>query len=95
MVSRFFIKTQLDENTAIVTRISEDNVMTACPKCGKRFNVDLNDVVDHIVTMTLDKVLDGDDKEPLIPTLLESTVLCRECTRHQINPDADTGGEAK
>ena len=42
----FYVKTQLDANSAIVTEITDGNVFTRCPDCGCEIGVDLNDVID-------------------------------------------------
>lgn len=40
----FYVKTQLDANSAIVTEITDENVFTRCPDCGCEISVDLNDL---------------------------------------------------
>lgn len=40
----FYVKTQLDANSAIVTEITDENVFTRCPDCGCEISVDLNDI---------------------------------------------------
>lgn len=42
----FYVKTQLDDKTAIVTDITDENVFTRCPDCGAEIAIDLNDVID-------------------------------------------------
>ena len=40
----YYVKTKINEETAITTEITDENVFTQCPECGKEFNVDLYDV---------------------------------------------------
>lgn len=42
----FYVKTQLDESTTLMTEITDENVFTRCPDCGQEVAVDLNDIVD-------------------------------------------------
>ncbi len=42
----FYVKTQFDESTAILTEITDENVFTRCPDCGREILIDLNDVID-------------------------------------------------
>jgi len=39
----FYVKTQLNEDAAIVVDITDENVFTTCPDCGKEVQVDLTD----------------------------------------------------
>lgn len=49
----FYVKTQIDTNTSLVTEIAEDNVFTRCRDCGKEVSVVLSDVVDSIGELDL------------------------------------------
>ncbi len=40
----FYVKTKINEETTITTEITEENVFTKCPECGKEFVIDLYDV---------------------------------------------------
>lgn len=42
----FYVKSQIDANSAIVTKITDENVFTRCPDCGCEISVELNDVID-------------------------------------------------
>lgn len=42
----FYVKSQLDESTTLLTEITDENVFTRCPDCGQEVSVDLNDVID-------------------------------------------------
>ncbi len=42
-----YVKTQIGENTAIVTEITDENVFTRCPDCGSEIAVDLSDLADE------------------------------------------------
>lgn len=39
----FHVKTQLNKDAAIVVDITDKNVFTTCPDCGKEVQVDLTD----------------------------------------------------
>lgn len=39
----FYVKTQLNEDAAIMVDITGENVFTTCPDCGKEVQVDLTD----------------------------------------------------
>ena len=39
----FYVKSQIGENSAIVTEITDENVFTRCPDCGSEIAVDLSD----------------------------------------------------
>lgn len=41
----FYVKTKLNENTAIMIDITDDNVFTKCPDCGNEVQVELDDYV--------------------------------------------------
>ena len=43
----FYVKSQIGENSAIVTEITDENVFTRCPDCGSEIAVDLNDLADE------------------------------------------------
>jgi len=41
----FYVKTQLNEETALTTEITDENVFTRCPRCGSEIAVDLADIL--------------------------------------------------
>lgn len=43
----FYVKSQIGENSAIVTEITDENVFTRCPDCGSEIAVDLIDLADE------------------------------------------------
>ena len=43
----FYVKSQIGENSAIVTEITDENVFTRCPDCGSEIAVDLSDLADE------------------------------------------------
>ena len=43
----FYVKSQIGENAAIVTKITDENVFTRCPDCGSEIAVDLSDLADE------------------------------------------------
>ena len=43
----FYVKSQIGENSAIVTEITDENVFTRCPDCGSEISVDLSDLADE------------------------------------------------
>lgn len=40
----FYVKTKINEETAITTEITDENVFTQCPECGKEIAIDLYDI---------------------------------------------------
>lgn len=40
----FYVKTKINEETTITTELTDENVFTICPECGKEFEIDLHDV---------------------------------------------------
>lgn len=40
----FYVKTKINEETTIATELTDENVFTICPECGKEFEIDLYDV---------------------------------------------------
>lgn len=40
----FYVKTKINEETTITTELTDENVFTICPECGKEFAIDLYDV---------------------------------------------------
>lgn len=40
----FYLKTKINDETAIVTELTGENVFTFCPECGKEFEIDLHNV---------------------------------------------------
>lgn len=40
----FYVKTKINEETTITTELTDENVFTICPECGKEFEIDLYDV---------------------------------------------------
>lgn len=40
----FYVKTKINDETSIVTELTDENVFTICPECGKEFAIDLYDV---------------------------------------------------
>lgn len=40
----FYLKTKINDETAIITELTGENVFTFCPECGKEFEIDLHDV---------------------------------------------------
>lgn len=40
-----YVKTQLSEDAVIKTEISDYNVFTRCPVCGKELQIDINDLI--------------------------------------------------
>lgn len=40
----FYVKTKINEETTITTELTDENVFTQCPECGKEFEIDLYDV---------------------------------------------------
>lgn len=40
----FYLKTKINDETAIITELTGENVFTFCPECGKEFKIDLHDV---------------------------------------------------
>lgn len=65
----FYVKSQLDESTTLLTEITGENVFTRCPDCGQEVSVDLNDVID--------------DEGQL--DLFGTGVCCAECSRKRWN----------
>lgn len=43
--SCFIPKLTLSENSKVITRLSDKNVYSICPKCGKEIQVNLSDVL--------------------------------------------------
>ena len=43
----FYVKSQIGENSAIVTEITDENVFTRCPDCGSEIAVALSDLADE------------------------------------------------
>lgn len=41
----FYVKTKVNDETTITTEITDENVFTCCPECGKEFAVDLSEVL--------------------------------------------------
>lgn len=41
----FYVKTKVNGETTITTEITDENVFTRCPECGKEFAVDLSEVL--------------------------------------------------
>jgi len=41
----FYTKLTLSENSKVITRLSDKNVYSICPKCGKEIQVNLSDVL--------------------------------------------------
>lgn len=41
----FYVKTKVNGETTITTEITDENVFTRCPKCGKEFDVHLSGVL--------------------------------------------------
>ena len=41
----FYVKTQLNEETALTTEITDENVFNRCPRCGSEIAVDLADIL--------------------------------------------------
>lgn len=41
----FYTKLTLSENSKVITRLSDKNVYSICPKCGKEIRVNLSDVL--------------------------------------------------
>lgn len=41
----FYTKLRLSENSKVITRLSDKNVYSICPKCGKEIQVNLSDVL--------------------------------------------------
>ncbi len=41
----FYTKLMLSENSKVITRLSDKNVYSICPKCGKEIQVNLSDVL--------------------------------------------------
>lgn len=65
----FYVKSQLDESTTLLTEITDENVFTRCPDCGQEVSVGLNDVID--------------DEGQL--DLFGTGVCCAECSRKRWN----------
>lgn len=65
----FYVKSKFDENTTLLTEITDENVFTRCPDCGQEVSVDLNDVID--------------DEGQL--DLFGTGVCCAECSRKRWN----------
>lgn len=65
----FYVKSQLDESTTLLTEITDENVFTRCPDCGQEVSVDLNDVIDAEGQLDLFGV----------------GVCCTECSRKRWN----------
>lgn len=65
----FYVKSQLDESTTLLTEITDENVFTRCPDCGQEVAVDLNDIVDDEGQLDLFGV----------------GVCCTECSRKRWN----------
>ncbi len=40
----FYVKAKINEETAIITELTDENVFTICPECGTEFAIDLADV---------------------------------------------------
>ena len=40
----FYIKTRLNEGTTLKSEITDENVFTICPECGKEHAVDLSEI---------------------------------------------------
>lgn len=40
----FYVKSRINDETTITTELTDENVYTQCPECGKEFSVDLYDV---------------------------------------------------
>lgn len=40
----FYLKTKINDETAIITELTGENVFAFCPECGKEFEIDLHDV---------------------------------------------------
>jgi hypothetical protein len=41
----FYIKTRINDETTILTEITDENVFTRCPDCGEEFSVDLVEMI--------------------------------------------------
>lgn len=41
----FYTKLTLSENSKVITSLSDKNVYSICPKCGKEIRVNLSDVL--------------------------------------------------
>ena len=39
----FYVKSQLDESTTLLTEITDENVFTRCPDCGQEVSVVIDD----------------------------------------------------
>lgn len=42
----FFVKTRIDDNTVLTTKITDENVFTHCPDCGAEVQVDLAELAE-------------------------------------------------
>ncbi|MCM1062822.1 MAG: hypothetical protein NC452_21485 [Eubacterium sp.] len=40
----FYVKTKNNEETAITTELTDENVFTHCPECGKEIAIDLYEI---------------------------------------------------
>lgn len=40
----YYVKTKINDETTITTELTDENVFTKCPECGKEFAIDLYDV---------------------------------------------------
>ena len=40
----FYVKTKINDETTITTELTDENVFTQCPECGKEFAIDLYDI---------------------------------------------------
>ncbi|MDE5569641.1 MAG: hypothetical protein K2I82_03175 [Ruminococcus sp.] len=40
----YYVKTKINEETTLTTELTDENVFTQCPECGKEFAIDLTDV---------------------------------------------------
>lgn len=41
----FYVKTKINDETTIRTELTDENIFTTCPGCGKEQKIHLNDII--------------------------------------------------
>lgn len=73
----FYIKNAINGETIIKIEITDENVFTVCPECGKEFTVDLQSIFDNIKEGSIEKAV-------YCPECLEIRADIRESIRFEL-----------
>lgn len=70
----FYVKTKINDETTIRTKLTDENVFTTCPVCGAEQLVDLAEIFADFLNIE-------EESEDYIDLLETTAVYCAECSR--------------